>query len=117
MPYLRANANILLESNQGVYGELDGSLERRLARCQPARKTARLPTCPSLFKYTLKHASFLHAGTEALKQNLWFEVMVRYVKEEDKKKGWGGGILNAMSIAEMLFWGFRAGCLAGWLAA
>lgn len=41
--YLRANANILLESNQGVCGELDVSLERALARCQPARKTARLP--------------------------------------------------------------------------
>lgn len=46
--HLRANANILLEANQGVCGELDGSLERRLARCQPARKTARLPTWPSI---------------------------------------------------------------------
>lgn len=95
MPYLRANANILLESNQGVYGELDVSLERRLARCQPARKTARLPTCPSLFKYTLEHASSMNAGMQALMQNLWFEVMVRY-EEEDKKEG---SILNVMSMA------------------
>lgn len=57
LPYLRANANILLESNQGVCGELDVSLERALARCQPARKTARLPTWPPLFKYTVKNSA------------------------------------------------------------
>lgn len=49
--------------------------EKQLA-CQHAR----------LFKYTLRHAPFVHAGMQSLMQKLWFEVMVRYEGVEDFTK-------------------------------
>lgn len=41
---------------------------------------------PVYFKYTLRHASFVHVGMQSLMQKLWFEVMVRYDGVEDLKK-------------------------------
>lgn len=59
--------------------------EKQLA-CQHAR----------LFKYTLRHASFVHAAMQSLMQKLWFEVMVREMRgwRIYKKKS----ILDVMSI-------------------
>lgn len=42
--------------------------------------------CQRARLYLNTHSNMLRSCMRALKQNLWFEVMVSYVKEEDEKK-------------------------------
>lgn len=55
----------------------------------------------------------MHAGTQALKHNLWFVVIVRYEEEEEE-----GDVMSTYFVVVVVLWGvFRAYWSAGLLSA